>query len=201
MTLEPLRSALGRPVAYRRSFVLDLGRLAIFLFGVEVVTGALLALYYRPDTATAYESVGTIMSRASLGWLVRGLHHVTGHALVVVVGLYLARAFFLRTFLRPNGAAAWGLGVAFAALTIAFLLTGSVLPWDQTAYWRTQITFRLVEQIPLVGRGLATAFRGGADVGGVTLVRLFALHALVFPWLAFGCILLARRLRNRGGIR
>jgi quinol-cytochrome oxidoreductase complex cytochrome b subunit len=188
-------------VDYRPSFFRSLTRLAVFLFGVEVATGALLALYYRPDPAGAYESVGLLMSRVTLGWLVRGLHHVTGHALVLVVGLLLARAFLLRTFLKPRGGEGWVLAVAFSFLTLAFLLTGTVLPWDQTAYWRTVVTANLVGQVPLVGGWLATFFRGGTEVSGGTLVRLFALHALVFPWLAFGCILLARRLRREGGLR
>jgi quinol-cytochrome oxidoreductase complex cytochrome b subunit len=63
------------------------------------------------------------------------------------------------------------------------------------------VTANLVGQVPLVGGWLATFFRGGTEVSGGTLVRLFALHALVFPWLAFGCILLARRLRREGGLR
>ena len=200
MTTASLRTALARPVGYRGSFFRYLGRLAVFLFSVEVVTGALLSLYYRPDPEGAYESVGTIMSQVTLGWLVRGVHHVTGHALAVVVGLYLVRAFLLRTFLKPGGRAGWVLAVAFSFLTLAFLLTGLALPWDQEAYWSTQVTSRLVEQVPLVGHAAATMFRGGEEVSGVTLVRLAALHGLLFPWLAFGCILLARRIRRQGGM-
>ena len=201
MTAETVRAYLSRPVDYRRSFFRNLGRLAVFLFGVEVATGALLALYYRPDPEGAYASVGTITSEVTLGWLVRGLHNVTGHALAAVVGLYLVRAFFLRTFLRPNGRAGWVLAVSFSFLTLAFLLTGLSLPWDETAYWRTQLTANLVAQVPVLGGWLATLFRGGSEVSGVTLVRLFSLHGLLFPWLAFGCILLARRLRREGGMK
>ncbi len=201
MSASTVGAWLSRPVDYRRSFFRNLGRLAVFLFGVEVVTGALLSLYYRPDPEGAYASVGIVMSQVTLGWLVRGLHHVTGQALTVVVGLYLVRAFFLRTFLRPNGTAGWVLAVSFSFLTLAFLLTGLSLPWDETAYWRTVVTANLVAEIPVVGGWLATLFRGGSEVSGVTLVRLSALHGLLFPWLSFGCILLARRLRREGGMR
>jgi quinol-cytochrome oxidoreductase complex cytochrome b subunit len=196
-----VRSWLARPVGARRSFFRNLGRLAVFLFGVEVATGALLALYYRPDPAAAYGSVGRIMSEVTLGWLVRGLHHVTGHALAAVVGLYLVRAFLLRTFLRPDGRIGWVLAVSFSFLTLAFLLTGLSLPWDETAYWRTVVTGNLVASVPLAGEWAATLFRGGPEVNDGTLVRLFALHGLLFPWLAFGCILLARRIRRQGGMK
>ncbi len=201
MNVPGLRAYLSRPVDYRRSFFWNLGRLAVFLFGVQVGTGVLLALYYRPDPEGAYASVGTIVSSVTLGWLVRGLHLVAGHALAVVVGLYLVRAFFLRTFLRPNGRAGWVLAVAFSFLTVAFLLTGQVLPWDEPAYWRTVVTGELVARVPVAGRWLAEVFRGGPEVSGGTLVRLFALHGLLFPWLGFSCILLARRLRREGGMR
>lgn len=201
MTIQSLRLALGRPVEYRRSFFRNLARLAVFLFGVEVATGALLALYYRPDPDGAYASVGTLTSQVTLGWLARGVHHVAGHALAAVAGLYLVRAFFLRTFLRPKGTAGWVLAAAFALLTLAFLLTGLSLPWDQEAYWRTEMTTRIVEQVPFAGRWAASFFRGGSEVGAGTLTRLFALHALVFPWLGFGLVLLARRLRREGAMK
>jgi quinol-cytochrome oxidoreductase complex cytochrome b subunit len=196
-----VRAFLSRPVDYRRSFFRDLGRLAVFLFGVEVVTGILLSLYYRPDGDGAYASVGTIVSHVTLGWLVRGVHLVAAHLLTVVVGLYLVRAFFLRTFLRPNGTIGWVLAVAVSFLTLAFLLTGSVLPWDETAYWRTVMTAELVGKIPVLGPWLAGIFRGGPEVSGATLVRLAALHGMLFPWLAFGLILLGRRIRREGGMR
>ncbi len=201
MSAGALRTFLSRPVDYRRSFFWDLGRLAVFLFGVEVATGILLSLYYRPDGDGAYASVGTIVSHVTLGWLVRGVHLVTGHLLTVVVGLYLVRAFFLRTFLKPNGTVGWVLAVAFSFLTLAFLLTGSVLPWDEQAYWRTVMTAELVGKIPVLGPWLADVFRGGPGVSGATLVRLAALHGMLFPWLAFGLILLGRRIRREGGMK
>jgi len=201
MTAGSVGAFLARPVDYRRGILRDLGRLAVFLFGVEVVTGILLSLYYRPDGDGAYASVGAIVSHVTLGWLVRGVHLVTGHALTIVVGLYLARAFFLRTFLRPHGSIGWVLAVAFSFLVLAFLLTGSVLPWDEQAYWRTVMTAELVSRIPVLGPWLAGVFRGGPGVSGETLVRLAALHGMLFPWLGFGLLLLGRRVRREGGMR
>lgn len=196
-----LRGLLSRPVASDRTFLGDPGRLAVFLFGIEVVTGSLLALYYRPDPEGAFASVGTLMGSVTFGWLVRSLHRVTGHALLLVTAVYLGRMFFRRDFLRPGGRAAWLLAVGLSILALAFLLTGEVLPWDQAGYWRTVITARLVEEVPLVGPWMATVFRGGPEVSGLTIVRLFALHALLFPWIAFGGLLLAGRLRRQGVMR
>ena len=40
-----------------------LGGMTLFLFIVQVVTGILLLLYYRPSSAEAYESVQFIVSQ------------------------------------------------------------------------------------------------------------------------------------------
>ena len=47
------------------------GGITLFLFVIQVLTGILLLLYYRPVASEAYESVQFIMTRVSFGWLVR----------------------------------------------------------------------------------------------------------------------------------
>jgi len=38
------------------------------LFGIQVITGVLLLLYYRPSVAEAFDSVRFIMTRVEFGW-------------------------------------------------------------------------------------------------------------------------------------
>ncbi len=45
------------------------GGVTLFLFVVQVMTGILLLLYYRPTAGEAYESVQFIMTRVQFGWL------------------------------------------------------------------------------------------------------------------------------------
>jgi hypothetical protein len=59
---------------HRYSAFYFLGGMTLFFFSVQVVTGALLLLYYRPSGTEAYESVGFIMTRVPFGWLVRSVH-------------------------------------------------------------------------------------------------------------------------------
>src|SRR5262249_32617242 len=47
-----------------------LGGMTLFLFGVQVFTGILLLLYYRPSAAEAYESVQFIVTQVQFGWLI-----------------------------------------------------------------------------------------------------------------------------------
>ena len=51
-----------------------LGGMTLFLFGLQVGTGILLLLYYRPSSGEAFESMQFIMTRVPFGWLIRSLH-------------------------------------------------------------------------------------------------------------------------------
>lgn len=195
-----VRTWLDAPVAVHGTFVRDIRRLAVFLFCVEIVTGALLALYYRPSPEGAYQSLAVLNNNVPFGWYVRSLHLAAGHALVLVVGLWAIRAFFQRRFLGPAGGQRWSLIVGFVLITLAFLLTGEALPWNQQAYWSTVVTANLVEDVPLVGHSLATLFRGGDVVSGATVVRIYAIHALLLPWIAFALLVVAQRYRRRGAL-
>lgn len=198
MTRPSLSAYLARPAERMRPIFLDLGRLSVFLFCVLVATGALLTLYYRPSPEGAFESIVTITNSVHLGWLVRSLHRVSGHAMVVLAAVYTMRGYFRRLFLKERGPAAWRISALFAFVCLAFLLTGESLPWNQRAYWQTVVNANLIAQIPFVGGWLADTLRGGPQVSGLTVVRLYALHALLLPWIAFGLLVLARDLRKRG---
>lgn len=200
MKFVSIGEILDRPAVTRRPLFMDLGRLSVFLFGVLVVTGALLALYYRPSPDGAFESLVNITNSVRFGWFVRSLHRVAGQGFVVLVGIYVLRGFFKRLFLGPRGAAAWRISVAFAFVCVAFLLTGEALPWSQSAYWQTVVNANLVAEVPLVGHWAAEVIRGGPQVSGLTVVRLYAFHALLLPWIAFGLLVLARDLRRRGDL-
>lgn len=193
------RELLARPAARPQMLFLDLRRLSVFLFAVLVATGALLAIYYRPSSDGAFESLVGISNAVHFGWFVRSLHRVAGHALVLVVGIYLLRGFFKRSFLHPRGATGWRIAVAFTLVCLALLVTGESLPWNQSAYWQTVVNTNLVGQIPLVGGWLSEGARGGPQVTGLTLARVYAMHALVLPWIAFGLLVLVRDRRRSGG--
>jgi cytochrome b6 len=58
------------------------GGITLFLFVVQVVTGGLLLLYYRPSAGEAYESVRFIMTRVPFGWLVRSIHAWSANVMI-----------------------------------------------------------------------------------------------------------------------
>src|ERR1039457_457063 len=50
------------------------GGITLFLFTIQVLTGVLLLLYYRPSPTEAYESVQFIKTSVQFGWLVRSIN-------------------------------------------------------------------------------------------------------------------------------
>src|SRR5262252_8308558 len=70
-----------------------LGGMTLFLFGVQVVTGILLLLYYRPSATEAYESVQFIVTKVEFGWLIRNLHSWSANLLIAAAFAHLFSVF------------------------------------------------------------------------------------------------------------
>src|SRR4029450_2547030 len=50
------------------------GSATLTAFLVQAATGVILAMYYKPDPNSAYQSIQHITNDLTLGWLVRGMH-------------------------------------------------------------------------------------------------------------------------------
>ncbi|MGW8281731.1 MAG: cytochrome b N-terminal domain-containing protein, partial [Gemmatimonadota bacterium] len=107
--------------------------------------------------------------------------------IVVALLAHMARILFDGAYRTPRETS-WFVGLALFAVIIVFGVTGSLLPWDQWAYWITAEFTSGIERIPIVGGMLAMFTRGDRIVSSATLSRFFALHVIVLPWLAFGLI-------------
>ena len=68
---------------HRLSYWYFLGGITLFLFMVQVCTGILLLLYYRPSANEAYESVQYITTQVHYGWLVRSIHSWSANLMVL----------------------------------------------------------------------------------------------------------------------
>src|ERR1051326_3239137 len=58
------------------------GGITLFLIGVQLFTGVLLLLYYRPTVAEAFDSVRFLMTRVEFGWLIRSIHSWSANLLI-----------------------------------------------------------------------------------------------------------------------
>jgi cytochrome b6 len=162
-----------------------LGGIALFLFLVQVVTGVLLALYYKPSPDQAFESVRTIMTEVEFGWLIRSAHSWSANLLIGVLFLHVLTTFMMRAYRRPREMT-WVTGILALALFLAFGFSGYLLPWNELAFFATRVGTAIVGVVPLIGGPLLRLARGGENVTGDTLARFYALHVTILPLLTFG---------------
>jgi quinol-cytochrome oxidoreductase complex cytochrome b subunit len=165
-----------------------LGGITLFFFFVQVITGILLTIYYRPTPEAAYSSILLIMNGVRFGWLIRSIHSWSATLMVLFCILHLLRVYFQAAYKKPREVT-WILGVLLLLLTMGFGFTGYLLPWDQRAYWATTVGSQIAGAIPVVGEALLRFLRGGVDITALTLTRFFGIHILILP-LSLGAVLL-----------
>ncbi|MCX5790464.1 MAG: cytochrome b N-terminal domain-containing protein [Elusimicrobia bacterium] len=157
-----------------------LGSATLFVFTLQAVTGALLAMNYVPSPDHAYDSVRFIGSQVLFGRFIRGLHHWGASAMVILVALHMLRVYFMAAYKYPREAT-WIVGVTLFTLVMGFSFTGYLLPWDQKAYWATMVGTSIAGQTPVIGPYMSKVLLGGAEMGAATMTRFYALHVLVLP--------------------
>jgi quinol-cytochrome oxidoreductase complex cytochrome b subunit len=157
-----------------------LGGLTLFFLGVQVVTGVLLTLYYRPSPDGAYQSVLYIMNEVRFGWLIRSIHAWSANLMVLSCVLHLLRVFVQGAYKKPREMT-WIVGVVLLLITLGFGFTGYLLPWDQRAYWATTVGTEIAGAVPVIGDALLHFLRAGDDLSGLTLSRFYGIHTLILP--------------------
>jgi ubiquinol-cytochrome c reductase cytochrome b subunit len=158
------------------------GSVALFSFMVQAVTGILLAFNYAPTPGDAWNSVRYIMTELTGGALIRGLHHWGASVMIVIVVLHMIQVFVWGAYKKPREAT-WMVGCVLLLITLAYGLTGYLLPWDNRAYWGTVVTTQIAALPPVVGPYVSRLMGVGAEggVGVVTFSRFYALHVLLLP--------------------
>jgi quinol-cytochrome oxidoreductase complex cytochrome b subunit len=157
-----------------------LGGMTLFLFGVQVASGILLLLYYRPSASEAYESVQFIVTQVEFGWLIRNVHSWSANLLIGAAFAHLFSVFFLKSYRYPRELT-WVSGVLLLFLMLAFGFSGYLLPWNELAFFATKVGTGIAGAVPLIGAPLMRFLRGGDDVTGATLSRFYALHVAILP--------------------
>jgi cytochrome b-561 len=166
----------------RLRYSLRLGFIAAVLFGILLVTGVYLMFVYTPSVGSAYGDMQNLKTGVGFGQLIRNVHRWAAHLMVLVVALHMVRVFYAGAYKKPREFN-WVIGVMLLLLTLAFSFTGYLLPWDQLSYWAVTVGTNLVHYVPLVGNKLQDLLIGGAQVGQTTLLRFYALHVAVLPFL------------------
>jgi len=165
---------------HRHSIWYYFGGMTLFLFVVQVVTGILLLLYYRPSAETAFESVQFIITEVQFGWLIRSIHSWSANLMIATLFIHLFSVFFLRAYRRPREMT-WVSGVVLLFIAICFGFSGYLLPWNKLAFFATKVGTEIAGVVPVIGRPVLRFLRGGDDVTGATLTRFFGFHVAVLP--------------------
>ncbi len=181
--LKPIQiTLLDEPIPGGASWIYVFGSVTLFFFVIQLISGMFLAIYYNPSPDHAYDSILYIEEEVPFGTFIRGLHHWGASLMMVAIGLHMLQVFLYGAYKRPREVM-WILGVILFILTLAFGFSGYLLPWDQKAYWATQVGVNMVGTVPLVGDALVRIIRGGEQLGALTLNRFYALHTLFLPWI------------------
>jgi ubiquinol-cytochrome c reductase cytochrome b/c1 subunit len=166
------------PTPVNLSYWWNFGSLAGIVLVIMIVTGVVLAMYYTPDSALAFDSVERIMRDVNYGWLIRYIHMNGASAFFLIVYIHLFRGLYYGSYKYPRELL-WMLGVVILLLMIATAFMGYVLPWGQMSYWAATVITSLFSAIPLIGHPIVTLLWGGYAVGNPTLNRFFSLHYLL----------------------
>jgi cytochrome b6 len=156
------------------------GGITLFFFMIQVVTGILLLLYYRPTAEAAFESVQFIMTEVRFGWLIRSIHSWSANLMIAAAFIHLFSVFFMKAYRKPRELT-WVSGALLLFLTLGFGFSGYLLPWNELAFFATKVGTEIVAVVPLIGNFLLKFLRGGEDVTGATLTRFFGFHVAVLP--------------------
>ena len=158
------------------------GSTLVFCVVVQFITGLFLWMCYSPSSQTAWESVYHIQYEMAGGWLLRGLHHYTAQAMVVLLALHMLQVVVDGAYKAPREFNFW-VGLVLLQIVLGLGLTGYLLPWDQKGYWATKVATNIIGLVPFVGTEIQQLVVGGVDYGHHTLTRFFAVHAGVLPGL------------------
>ena len=158
------------------------GALSLVVLVLQIVTGIILTMHYKPDADLAFASVEYIMRDVPAGWFVRYLHGVGASMFFLVVYLHMFRAMLYGSHRKPRELI-WLLGMVIYVALMAEAFFGYLLPWGNMSYWGAQVIISLFGAIPLIGEPLAEWIRGDFVVSDATLNRFFAFHVILLPLL------------------
>src|SRR6202142_3629886 len=182
----PIRETVQHPIPRdTASWFYVFGSAAMTVFGLQLVTGVLLALIYVPSASDAWNSLQILNHQVSLGWFIRALHGWGSNFMLAIVLVHMAQVFLFGAYKFPRELT-WILGVFLLLMTLGMAFTGQVMRFDQDAYWGLGIGASIVSRIPIVGGAGVDLLLGGPIIAGPTLTRFFALHVFVIPGLMLG---------------
>lgn len=188
------------PAHHFSAFVYCFGGLTFFVVLIQILSGMFLTMYYVPDIENAWKSVYYLQTEVAHGQIVRGMHHWGASVVIIMLLLHTLRVFFQGAYKKPRELN-WMVGVLIFFVILGLGFTGYLLPWDNKAYFATQVGLEMAGQVPFIGEQLKILLAGDASiVGAQTLTRFFAIHVFFLPAVLFALLAVHFILIRRQGI-
>ena len=163
------------------NFLWAMGVLLATTFGILVISGIFLLMYYKPDVNLAFDSVNyTIMQEVAYGWLFRHMHGVAASVVFLIIYIHMLTGIYYGSY-KQGREMIWISGMLLFVTFSAEGFSGYMLPWGQMSYWAAMVITNLFGGVPFIGDALVVWIRGDFNVADATLTRFFMLHVFLLP--------------------
>src|ERR1700681_2684419 len=110
----PIRETMQHPVpGPTASWAYVFGSAAMTAFGLQLITGMLLALVYVPSAGEAWSSLQSLNHQVAVGWFIRALHGWGSNFMIAIVLIHMAQVFLFGAHKYPRELT-WIVGVPAA---------------------------------------------------------------------------------------
>jgi len=172
------------------NFLWAMGMVLAATFGILTISGIFLLMYYKPDTATAFDSVNyTIMTEVGYGWLWRHIHGIGASLVFLIIYIHMLTGIYYGSY-KKGRELIWLSGMGLFVAFSAEAFSGYMLPWGQMSYWAGMVITNLFSGGSLEAYGLVEWIRGDYVPGDAYLTRFFMLHVFLLPLVIIGLIVL-----------
>jgi len=172
------------------NFLWAMGMVLAATFGILLISGIFLLMYYQPNVNTAFDSVNyTIMSEVGYGWLWRHVHGVGASVVFLIIYIHMFTGIYYGSY-KKGRELIWLSGMGLFVAFSAEAFSGYMLPWGQMSYWAGMVITNLFSGGGLHADFLVEWIRGDYVPGQAFLSRFFMLHVLLIPLAIIGLIVL-----------
>jgi ubiquinol-cytochrome c reductase cytochrome b subunit len=170
------------------NFLWAMGMILAATFGVLLISGIFLLMYYVPTVEGAFDSVNyTIMTEVGYGWLWRHIHGIGASLVFLIIYIHLFTGIYYGSYKRGREMI-WLSGMLLFVLFSAEAFSGYMLPWGQMSYWAGMVITNLFEGGSLEAVSFVEWIRGDYVPAQAFLGRFFMLHVFLLPLIIIGGI-------------
>jgi ubiquinol-cytochrome c reductase cytochrome b subunit len=172
------------------NFLWAMGMILAVTFGLLLISGIFLLMYYKPDVNLAFDSVNyIIMQEVGYGWLFRHIHGVAASVVFLLIYIHMFTGIYYGSY-KQGREMIWISGMLLFVTFSAEAFSGYMLPWGQMSYWAGMVITNLFSLGSLELNGIVEWIRGDYVPGDAFLTRFFMLHVFLLPLAIIGVIVL-----------